>query len=135
MHRLLAIYYGSSKIGIALSDPLKILAKEYEVIWQKETENVVETIAQMCKKNQVEKIILGMPVSLDGKLNGQAQVVENFKAEIEVIGLPIICVDERYSTKRAEEMMREQKKTEEEIRLFSDAVAARVILQDYLDYY
>ncbi len=135
MPRLLAIDYGSSKIGIALSDPLKILAKEYEVIWQKETENVVETIAQMCKKNQVEKIILGMPVSLDGKLNGQAQVVENFKAEIEVIGLPIICVDERYSTKRAEEMMREQKKTEEEIRLFSDAVAARVILQDYLDYY
>ncbi len=135
MSRLLAIDYGSSKIGIALSDPLKIIAKEYEVIWQKETENVVGTIREMCEKNKVEKIILGMPVSLDGQLNGQAQVVEAFKQEIEVIGLPIICVDERYSTKRAEEMMREQKKTEEEIRLFSDAVAARVILQDYLDFY
>ncbi len=135
MTRLLAIDYGSSKIGIALSDPLKILAKEYEVIWQKETDDVIETIKQMCEKNNVEKIILGMPVSLDGQLNGQAQVVEAFKQEIEVIGLPIICVDERYSTKRAEEMMREQKKTEEEIRLFSDAVAARVILQDYLDFY
>lgn len=135
MGRLLAIDYGASKIGIALSDPLKILAKEYEVIWQKEVDNVIDVIQEMCKKNDVEKIILGMPVSLDGKLNGQAQVVQVFQAELEIIGLPIICVDERYSTKRAEEMMREQKKTEEEIKMFSDAVAARVILQDYLDYY
>ncbi len=134
MKRYLAIDYGESKIGIALSDPLKILAREYKVIWQKETDDVVAEIAKMCKENNVEKIILGMPISLDGKKNGQAMVVEAFKEKIEVIGLPIVCSDERYSTKRAEEMMREQKKTEEEIKMFSDAVAARVILQDYLDY-
>ncbi len=135
MGRLLAIDYGSSKIGTALSDPMQIIAKEHIVIWQKETDDVIEAIANICKDQKVEKIILGMPVSLDGKLNGQAQIVESFKKEIEIIGLPIVCVDERYSTKRAEEMMREQKKTEEEIRLYSDAVAARVILQDFLDFY
>ncbi len=134
MKRYLAIDYGESKIGIALSDPLKILAREYKVIWQKETEDVVAEIQKMCNENNVEKIILGIPISLDGNKNAQARVVEAFKVKIEIIGLPIIFVDERYSTKRAEEMMREQKKTEEEIKLFSDAVAARVILQDYLDY-
>ncbi len=134
MKRYLAIDYGESKIGIALSDPLKILAREYKVIWQKDTENVIEEIQKMCIENNVEKIILGQPISLDGNKNSQAMVVEVFKERLEVLGLPIVYVDERYSTKRAEEMMREQKKTEEEIKLFSDAVAARVILQDYLDY-
>ncbi len=134
MNRYLGIDYGTSKIGIALSDPLKIIAREHVVIWQKETPDVINEIAEICKKNRVELIVLGMPFSLDGQKNAQAQIVEAFSKELEVLNLPIKHVDETYSTKRAEELMREQKKSEEEIKLYSDAVAARIILQDYLDY-
>ncbi len=134
MNRYIGIDYGTSKIGIALSDPLKIIAREHVVIWQKETPNVIDEIEQICKKNRVELIVLGMPFSLDGQKNAQAQIVEDFSKELESLNLPIKHVDETYSTKRAEELMREQKKSDEEIKLYSDAVAARIILQDYLDY-
>ncbi len=134
MNKYIGIDYGASKIGIALTDPLKIIAREHVVIWQNETENVIKEIETICKKNNVELIVLGMPFSLNGQKNAQALVVEEFAKQLEELNLPIRFVDETYSTKRAEELMREQKKSEEEIKLFSDAVAARIILQDYLDY-
>ncbi len=134
MSRFIGIDYGASKIGIALTDPLKIIAREHKVIWQKETVDVIGEIKKICQENSVELIVLGMPFSLNGQKNAQAEVVEAFSKELEQIGLPIKHVDETYSTKRAEELMREQKKTEAEIKEFSDAVAARIILQDYLDY-
>ncbi len=134
MKRYLAIDYGLSKTGIAVTDPLKIVARDYEVIFEKDADLVIDRIGEICKKEKVELLILGLPLSLDGKKWSQAEMVEEFGENLKRLELPIKYVDERYSTKRAEEIMREKKMSNEEIAKRSDAVAASVFLQDYIDF-
>ena len=133
MSRYLGIDYGEKRIGLSLSDPLKIIASDYDVILNDELDNVLSKLKEIIEKNDVEKIILGLPYNMNGSLGFQAEIVLNFKEELEQFNIPIILIDERESSKKAETIMKELKIKNKKIRHTSDKKAASIILQDYLD--
>ncbi len=135
MSRVLAIDYGAARIGISLSDELKIIASDFETIQNTSITVSIERICEICMIKKVDLIILGLPLNMDGSNGFQAQEVQSFGDELEkAITIPIKYLDERLSTKKAEAIMRELKMSNEDIKNKSDAKAASVILQEYLDF-
>jgi putative Holliday junction resolvase len=95
-------------------------------------------VGRLIEEYQVEKVVVGYPRSLDGTAGAQAERVERYVADLaEVLTVPVLLWDERFSTVSAERLMKEaglrREKREERGERRVDAVAAAVILQDYLN--
>ncbi len=132
MSRILSIDHGQKRIGIAISDELKMIAKPFLTLENKGKKYVVAQLKNICQSNNVEKIIIGMPIGLSGKEGIQAKKVRSFANFLEKeIKLPIILEDERFTTEEAEKFLKENlpKKRNNE----KDQLAAFYILQSYLD--
>lgn len=133
MMRVLALDVGDKRIGVAISDPSQVLARSLKVI-QRSRQQDFAAVARLVEKYEVERVVVGYPRSLDGAVGEQAKKVERYVASLaEALTVPVLLWDERLSTVSAERLMREAglrgKKKWERV----DAVAAAVILQDYLD--
>jgi len=130
--RLMGLDLGERRIGVAVSDPSRVLARGIEVIERRLVEKDLEAIARLAEEYEVETIVVGYPRRLDGTAGEEAKKAEAFAAQIEAhLELPVILWDERLSTVRAARALAEGGKRKR--RLGIDAVAAVVILQDYLD--
>lgn len=130
--RLMGLDLGERRIGVAVSDPGRVLARGIEVIERRSVEKDLEAIARLAEEYEVETIVVGYPRRLNGTAGEEAKKAEAFAAQIEAhLGLPVILWDERLSTVRAARALAEGGKRKR--RLGIDAVAAVVILQDYLD--
>jgi len=130
--RLMGLDLGGRRIGVAVSDPSRVLARGIEVIERRSMEKDLEAIAHLAEEYEVEAIVVGFPRRLNGTAGEEAKKAEAFAAQIEAhLGLPVILWDERLSTVRAARALAEGGKRKR--RLGIDAVAAVVILQDYLD--
>lgn len=125
---------GEKRIGVALSDPLGIIASALTVIERTTDSIAIKQIIELARRNEVERIVIGLPRSLDGSLGRQAQAVQAFiellKSHTE---LPIITWDERLSTVAAEKTLLETGTKRDKRKRHRDAVAAAFILQGYLD--
>ncbi|HUV51705.1 MAG TPA: Holliday junction resolvase RuvX [Dehalococcoidia bacterium] len=125
---------GERRIGVALSDPLGIMASALTVIERTTDDAAIKQIVELARQNDVERFVIGLPRSLDGSLGKQAQTVEAFiellKSHTE---LPVITWDERFSTVAAERMLLEAGMKRDKRKRHRDAVAAAFILQGYLD--
>ena len=125
MKRYIALDIGDVRIGVARSDIMGIIASPLETINRKKVKSV-KRIAEICKENDTNLVVVGIPKSLDGEEKRQA------KKEIE--NLEIIEVDERFSTVIADNILKELNKNGAiEKRKVVDKVAASIILQTYLD--
>lgn len=132
--RLMALDVGGRRIGVAVSDPEQTLARSLSVIERRSEQDGMTAIASLVEEHHVEKIIVGHPLLLDGTAGEQARRVEAYAAKLqEAVGIPIVLWDEGLSTIRAREMMIEAGTRQKDRRTRLDAVAAAVILQDYLD--
>lgn len=137
--RVMALDVGHKRIGVALSDPGQVLASSLQVIERKGRQRNVAAVIQLVREHGVGKIIVGYPRSLDGTVGQQAEVVERYAALLEKelrdssLDVPVILWDERLSTVTADRLMTEAGRKSRERRERIDAVAAAVILQDYLD--
>lgn len=134
MSRVLGLDIGDVRIGVSMSDKLGIIASPLEVINRKKI-NSKDRIADIVKENDVEKIIYGLPISLDGSQKIQAKKVKKYIIELKkIINIEYEAVDERYSTVSADNMLNTfTKKDAIEKRKVVDKVAATIILQTYLD--
>ena len=125
---------GRRRIGVALSDALGILASPLVIIYSRGSRVDIEEIVNLAKKHEVERIIVGMPRSMDGSLGKEALRVQKF---IEILSksssVPIESWDERLSTVAAEREMTSGGASPAQKRLWLDAVAASLVLQAYLD--
>ena len=134
MGRCLALDVGDKRIGVALSDPLQILASPLQTIVRTGDENTLLEIIDLVARHGVEKLIIGMPYSLDGTIGPQAEKVLSFRDQIAAqLGIEIILQDERLSSVTADQKLRETRKKSARLRDKIDAAAAAVILQFYLD--
>lgn len=130
--RLMGLDLGERRIGVAVSDPSQVLARGIAVIERRSVEKDLEAIAGLAEEYEVEAIIVGFPRRLNGTAGKEAKKAEAFAARIEAhLELPVTLWDERLSTVRAARALAEGGKRKR--RLGIDAVAAVVILQDYLD--
>jgi putative Holliday junction resolvase len=134
MMRVLALDVGDKRIGVAISDPSQVLARSLKVIERGSRQQDFVAVARLVEKYEVEKVVVGYPRSLDGTVGEQAEKVERYAAGLaESLTVPVLLWDERLSTVSAERLMREAGLRGKKKRERVDAVAAAVILQDYLD--
>ena len=134
MSRILGVDYGGRRIGLALSDPLWIIAKPFKVIDRKKTGDYLSAILEIAKENNVERIVVGVPLTLRGEHSQQTEIVNKFIEKLFSVGkIRVIPIDERLSSVAAKLSLREQgvKTGHEKGRV--DETAAAIILQEYLD--
>ena len=135
MKRYIALDIGDVRIGVARSDIMGVIASPLETINRKKIKSV-KRIAEICKENDTNLIVVGIPKSLDGEEKRQTEKVREYieKLKREIKNLEIIEVDERFSTVIADNILKELNKNGAiEKRKVVDKVAASIILQTYLD--
>ena len=132
--RILAIDYGSARIGLALSDPTGTLARPLPFLPAKADAKLAREIAALAAKENVERILLGLPRHMNGELGEAAAKVQAFAAVLaQATTIAIKLVDERLSTVQAGRQLQESGKNARAQRGKIDSEAACVLLQGYLD--
>lgn len=130
----MALDVGDRRIGVALSDPLQILASPLQTIIRTSDDHALLEIASLVNKHGVEKLIIGLPYSLDGTIGPQAEKVLSFKDKIAArLNIDVVLQDERLSSVTANQKLKEAGKKSARLKEKIDAAAATVILQSYLD--
>ncbi len=134
MARIMGLDVGDRKIGVALSDPGGILASPLTIIDRVDEGKDINTILEIINQRQVEKIIVGLPRSMDGSIGEQARKVEAFVQLLsQQTRLPIEFRDERLTTVSARRLMQAASTRKSKKKARDDAIAAALILQGYLD--
>ena len=132
--RCLGLDIGDKRIGVAISDPEQILASPLSTIIRDDDEKAIDAIVELVGKHEVQRIVVGLPYSLDGSVGRQASKVMTFVEQLsKCTEADIETEDERYSTIAAEHLLAEAGTKRDTIRLRRDAAAAAYILQGYLD--
>ena len=132
MNRALGIDYGDRRIGIALSDPLKIISKPLRTL--KNNNNFLAELQNIIKEKNVNAIVVGYPIGMKGQVTKQTKKVDSFiELLAENINIKISKVDERLSSVSASNALIQQGiKTGHNKELIDDTSAA-IILQEFLD--
>lgn len=130
MHKIMALDIGTKRIGIALSDYLQVIATPHSYISRVPEDKAIDEIVKIAKENRVEKIVIGVPVNMDGTLGFQAEDCINFSQKIS--GFDIIQEDERLTSEEAEERLRSRRVDFRKNKGLVDMESACVILEQYL---
>ncbi len=135
--RILGLDYGSKTVGVAVSDPLLVMATGVEII-RRESENklrrTLARIESLISEYEVDKIVLGLPKNMNNTLGDRAEKSLAFKDMLERrTGLEVIMWDERLTTVMAHKTMIESGVRREDRSKYVDSIAAVFILQGYLD--
>ncbi len=132
--RILAIDYGEVRIGLAVSDPLRIFAFPLMVIDLRKIPDFIKSIESIIKEKEVKKIIIGYPLKLDGTEGIQAEKVRRFVEEIkQKIEIEIEMVDERLTTTIAQRSLTNIGIGRKKQKNIIDEVAASKLLETYLE--
>ncbi len=134
MEVLLGLDIGDIRIGVALSDELGVAAHPLCTLTRKNRKVDLIAISDLVSIHKVERVVIGLPISLDGSIGPQAEKIQNFAKRLaHVIDIPIEFQDERFTTAEAEDLLRELNKDTKEQKELIDEVAAVIILTDYLN--
>ncbi len=132
--RILALDVGEKRIGLAISDGLGWTAQGLPTLNGEDKDKAICAIAELARENQVNEIVLGMPLNLDGtpgkKAKETALFLEDLKKEV---SLPIKVWDERFTSAQAQRLMLEADLSRKKRKKRVDRLAAQLILQSYLD--
>jgi putative Holliday junction resolvase len=128
------IDFGTVRIGIALSDPDRIIASPYETLLRQSPELDAQYFRQFVEKEHVVRFVLGIPLCLNGGLSEKAKEVLQFGDWLkETTGVKIDYMDERYTSVEAEHFLREARLTNKKRKIRRDKIAAQIILSSYLE--
>lgn len=134
MSRILAIDYGSKRTGFAVTDPSQIIATPLDTV---ETKSALLFLTNYMKKEEVEKIVIGMPKNLQNEDTDSTLAVRKFIAVLKrsFDNIPVIEVDERFTSKMAFQSMITGgvKKKDRKNKATIDKLSATIILQSYLE--
>lgn len=134
MGRILSIDYGKKRTGIAVTDPLKIIATGLTTI---DTPKLVQFLKEYVSKEPVEEVIVGMPANIDDSDTHATPLVRHFIKAFQkhFPSIPISEVDERFTSKIATQAMLEMglKKKQRQNKALVDEIAATMMLQEYLN--
>jgi putative Holliday junction resolvase len=131
--RLLALDVGKKRIGIAVSDPMQVTARPHSTIQR--TKKSFDEIAKLVSELEPEKVLIGLPLHLNGTEGEQAKETRSFASKLarQIPGVQIEFVDERLTTVEAEERLADRRGSWHKKRDQIDAYAAASILQNYLN--
>ncbi|HEB12590.1 MAG TPA: Holliday junction resolvase RuvX [Actinobacteria bacterium] len=134
MSRIMAIDYGSKRLGVAVSDISGTLAQPVMVVKRTRNKQDMAILKKLAKEYDVHKIVIGYPLTLAGTEGPATAVVESFIERLrEALNLPIVKYDERLSSKEAQTWLGQLGIRGQKARSKVDKVAATLVLQSYLD--
>ena len=137
MERILGLDLGSRTCGIAMSDALGMIAHGIETyrFVENDYENAADYISDIIKQNQIKTVVLGLPKHMNGDLGERAQISIMFKEMLEgrIEGLNVILIDERLTTKVAQDRLIFADVSRKKRKQIIDKMSAVAILQGYLD--
>jgi putative Holliday junction resolvase len=133
--RILAVDYGSRRVGVALSDPLRVLAGGLATLGNDDT--IIQRLTELIREHQATQVVVGIPYGEQGELTPKAQEVMAFIQRLrKTVPVPVETWDESFTSVEAHRAFRmsgmKQRKRREKDRV--DTMAARILLQEYLDH-
>ena len=132
--RVLAIDMGSKRVGLAVSDELRLTVRTLPPLPRTPWKRLLSSLAELCVQFDVRSIVLGLPLRLDGTEGDAAQEVRRVARNLELsLKLPLFFQDERLTSKDAETSLRERGLQGAEISERIDSEAASIILSDFLE--
>ena len=132
--RSLGLDIGDKRIGVALSDPYGILASPYTIIHRQHEPADIEALVGIIHQQEVTRVIVGLPRSMDGSVGRQAEKVKAFTQKLcNSVEVPMEFRDERLTTVEAKRLMKLASGKKPGKKAEDDAIAAAIILQGYLD--
>ena len=133
MMKVIGIDFGLSKVGLAISDPSGIIALPLKVLRYKNKEDLLSELQDISKEKDVNKFVIGYPISMNYKENEMTKIIDSFKQDMENLDFEVILEDERLSSEYAKKIMIEQDIKVSRNKEMVDLTAASIILQTYLD--
>jgi putative Holliday junction resolvase len=132
--RILAIYHGTKRLGIAISDELKMIAQPLEFIPAEPFARFLERLKRLITEKQVELIVVGLPRNMDGSYGPATLKVQEFVAVLKgAVTVPIQTWDERLTSAQANRFLIEANVSRSKRKEKVDQTAAALLLQSYLD--
>uniref|UniRef100_A0A7C6EM93 Putative pre-16S rRNA nuclease n=1 Tax=candidate division WOR-3 bacterium TaxID=2052148 RepID=A0A7C6EM93_UNCW3 len=129
MMKIMAIDYGKVHIGIALTDPLGIIAQPYLTISYKSQKDLIKRLKFICAENNVGLILIGNPLHLDGKDSEMSDEIKSFAARLKKsLNIEIQLWDERYTSKLATNILKDYGIKNKNL----DQISASLMLEEYL---
>ncbi len=134
--RVLGIDPGEKRIGVAITDPLGITAQALDVICFTNIDEALSRIEEICRQYDVEKIVVGNPLNMNGTQGYAAVRAARFADRLqEKLGLPLIMVDERLTSVSADKALLEGDMSRKKRRNKRDKLAAAMILETYISFH
>jgi putative holliday junction resolvase len=130
--RALGVDLGTRRVGLALTDPLRMISSPLATITMTSEGALTRAIEKLCREHQVTTVVLGLPLSADGSEGPGCARARRLAASLSTLGIATEFQDESWSSRDAEEILRETGKSRRGAREKIDAIAASLILRDYL---
>jgi putative Holliday junction resolvase len=132
--RILALDHGTKRVGVAVSDELKMIAQPLEFIPAEPVADFLERLKELIQEKEVELLLLGMPRNMDGSYGPAALKVQEFAAVLkDKTAVPVKLWDERLTSAQAQRFLIQGKMRRDKRKEKVDQTAAAILLQSYLD--
>jgi|SRR5690606_7953687 len=132
--RIMAFDYGTKRIGIAVTDPMQLIATSLTTVHPEEIWNFLATYLQ---QEEVETFVVGKPLQMDGTASQSAQHIVGFMRKLKKTypNIPIVEIDERFTSKMASQVIAQsgKSKSKRQEKGLVDTVSATIILQTYME--
>ncbi len=130
--RALGVDLGSRRVGLALTDPARIISSPHSTIPMNGEEAVIRALLDLCVRQGVTQVVIGLPLSADGSEGPGCARARRVAAGVEAGGLPVHLQDERWTSRDAEGILRQTGRTRRTAKEKVDAIAASLILSEFL---
>ena len=135
--RLMGLDFGAHTVGVAISDATGTIATAREIIRRERERALRETVRRiesLAREEEIGRIVLGLPLHMDGSMSERAEKTIRFREMLEKrLTVPIEMQDERLTSVEAEEILRMRSIPKKEWKEEIDSLAAEIILQDYIN--
>jgi putative Holliday junction resolvase len=132
MSRILAIDLGSKRVGLAMTDPLRMIASPYRTLHYRSDKQLITDVMAIVEANAVETVVIGLPLHEDSTESEGSTRSRSFAAKLNRHGVDTVLWDERYTSRDAEESLRRCGLDRRRALAKIDSIAASHILEDYL---
>ena len=131
--KFIGIDFGLSKVGLSISDPLKIISIPLKVIKYKNRKELLSKLQEIALENDVKSFVIGYPLNMNNKKNEMTKLVDDLFVELKNLNFNVFLQDERLSSESAKKIMREQNIKTGNNKEHVDLIASTIILQSFLD--
>ena len=133
--KYLGLDLGTKTLGLAISDPLGIIATSYKILRHDEDyDSLLPMLKEEIEKNHIEALVLGFPKNMNNSVGERGEIALSFKEKLEEeFQLPVYMQDERLTTRQAESLLISNDTSRKKRKKVVDSLAATIILQSYLD--